>query len=132
MYLYTHPVNFVVLKGIVRLGQAMRIGATIHPQARSAEYTRDDPYVYHNNCIMVFAESVNMKADENHLFQLCAGTASGIMNVQKQSNVEPEPGFVYVIVSSVQMFEKCLEIVKISQESGIDLMYLAAMMNLTH
>jgi len=70
-------------------GQIERVGATIDPNRRCKEYERKG---YRGT--MYYAPTTNMKKAENSLLNACETCSQ---NIQKASNVDEEPGYVYAI-----------------------------------
>ncbi len=84
----TEKVTQEQLKQKAQEANAIRVGSTVDPKRRATQYSSEG---YSGK--MFIAETQNMKQAEDRLLQICACR----QNVQKSSNADPDPGYVYVL-----------------------------------
>lgn len=77
------------IKAYIQEGKIERVGATIDAERRHKEYERDG-----YKGMMLYAYTKNMKKTENTLLGTCE---TCVKNIQRTSNVEEKPGYVYAI-----------------------------------
>ena len=79
------------IKEYIQEGKIERVGATIDAERRCKEYERDG---YRGT--MLYAHTKNMKKTENTLLGNCETCHK---NIQRTSNVEEKPGYIYAITN---------------------------------
>ena len=92
MPLVTSSVSFEQLKELAERND--RVGATEDIQRRKGEYERDG---YRGT--MYYFKTPNMKSAENTLLSVCKACGACPRNVQRVSNAQASPGYVYVIAN---------------------------------
>ena len=71
-----------------------RVGATNNIERRRGEYQREG-----YSGTMYYCNTDNMKDGEDRLLNQCKSSGVCPRNVQKKSNAQASPGYVYVIAS---------------------------------
>ena len=94
MPLVTSSVTFEQLKEKAKQVNNDRVGATEDIQRRKGEYERNG---YRGT--MYYSKTPNMKSEENTLLSVCKAYGACPRNVQRVSNAQASPGYVYVIAN---------------------------------